>query len=202
MSRPDFDPGGSLSRDQLLAQIDTRLDVLRPLVDEYEQLSRARAVLGDGDAASALRGGAAGRASARARGGRRAPRGANRAAILQLAGQQPGITVAELFDATGIAKPTLHSTIYALTRRGELQRAGDGIKLAGDQAPAPSPGRRPAPASTASGRRAGRARRARGGSTARARARRVASAAAAEAEPATPAAEPGNAPAAASASEQ
>lgn len=193
MSRPDFDPGESISREQLLAQIDTRLEVLRPLVDEYEQLSRARAVLGEDAAGSAARGGVAGRGSARpARGNRRAPRGANREAILRLAGERPGITVAEIASETGIGKPTVHSTVYALTRRGELQRAGDGVELAGSQAPAPRPARRSASSRRASARRAGRGRSARRGS----RARRAAGAPGTRrATPADPAAAAGGAPA-------
>lgn len=162
--RGELDPGAGLSLAQLIAQIDTRLEALRPLVREFEQLESARAVLvGD-------HGGGAGRArrsprppAASPARGRRAPRGANRAAILRLAGERPGITVAEIAQVAGIGKPTVHSTVYALTRRGELERAGDGVKLVGGSSePAARAARRAAPARRhAARRRAARARAAR-----------------------------------------
>lgn len=178
--RGEPDPGAGLSLEQLITQIDTRLDVLRPLVREFEQLESARAVLvadhgvGTRRARRSVRPGAASAAR-----GRRAPRGANREAILRLAGERPGITVAEIATATGIGKPTVHSTVYTLTRGGALERAGDGIKLAssssgalaGRSARRAEPGRRrvarrPAP-------RAARARRARRSTARHAAARRA-----------------------------
>ena len=165
-----MDPDGALSLDQLLAHIDRRLTALRPLVREFEQLESARVALvadyGTGTERASRSASPAAAPSAR---GRRAPRGANRAAILRIAGEQPGITVAEIAQATGIGKPTVHSTVYALTRRGELQRAADGVKLAGSSEPAAraAPARRPA-ARRRPSRRAARSR-----ATRRAAARRA-----------------------------
>jgi hypothetical protein len=160
-----LDPDGGLSLDQLIRQIDNRLAALRPLVREFEQLEAARAAL-VADYGAATAGGASRRArpaSALPSHRRRAPRGANRAAILSLAGERPGITVAEIAQTTGIGKPTVHSTVYALTRRGELARAGDGVKLAGSSEPAPGAARRAPPERRPATRRrparkAGRAR--------------------------------------------
>lgn len=191
MSRPDFDPGGSLSLEQMLEQVDTRLGVLRPLVDEYEQLMRVKAALAEDDSSESgrIRGG--GRSAARpASAARRAPRGANREAILRIAAERPGITVAEIASETGIGKATVHSTVYALTRRGELQRAGHGVELSGSQAPELRPARRSASSRRPSAGRAGRGRRARRGSRAK-RAPRTR-----RATPAEPAAVAGGAPAA------
>lgn len=161
MSNTDqLDPDGGLSLRQLIRQIDDRLSGLRPLVREFEQLEAARAAL-VADYGAATAGGTSRRArtaSASPAQRRRAPRGANRAAILSLAGERPGITVAEIAQATGIGKPTVHSTVYALTRRGELARAGDGVKLADSSEAAPGAVRRAPSARRSAGRR--RARRA------------------------------------------
>lgn len=154
--------------------IDARLAELAPLIDEYNQLQAARAVLTDADLGAApasggrARGARASRSARPAAAGRRAPRGANRAAILAFVGANPGATVAQISDATGIAKPTLHSTVYGLKRRGELQASGDGVELAAD---ARSTSARRAPRRAASGRGRGRraATRRRGTGTRRAR---------------------------------
>jgi len=49
---------------------------------------------------------------------------------LQFVTQHPGATTAQIAEATGIAKRTLHSTIYHLKKRGELVSDGDGVRLA------------------------------------------------------------------------
>ncbi|WP_041730058.1 helix-turn-helix domain-containing protein [Conexibacter woesei] len=168
--RGELDPDGGLSLDQLIEQIDTRLEALRPFVAEFEQLEAARAVLvaDHGAGARRLRARASRGTAAQPRRARRAPRGANRAAILHLAAERPGITVAEIAQETGIGKPTVHSTVYALKRRGELENAGDGVKLAGgtrrESASRATPARRAAAGrarSHARGRGAPRARKSR-----------------------------------------
>lgn len=130
--------GDGLSADELLARIDERIEILKPLVEELNRLEAARVVLAPDAAASKPRRAAAPRSPA---GRRRAPRGANRAAILALARTSPGITVAQLAETTGIAKPTVHSTVYALTRAGELARDGDGVKVAGEPMTTSAPAR-------------------------------------------------------------
>lgn len=115
--------------------IDARLAELQPLVDEHNQLQAARAVLTENGAASApagsrrrVRPSPSPRAARRTASGR-APRGANRAAILVFVAKNPGATVAQISEATGIAKPTLHTTVYGLKRRGELVPSGEGVAL-------------------------------------------------------------------------
>ena len=62
---------------------------------------------------------------------RRAPRGANREAILKVVRERPGVSAAEVADVTRIAKPTVHTTISQLKRKGILEPEGaNGVKLA------------------------------------------------------------------------
>lgn len=121
----------------IIAGIDARLAELAPLIEEHAQLTAARAVL-LGDGAASARAARTAPRSARATrpaAGRRAPRGANRAAILAYVAAHPGATVAQIADATGIAKPTLHTTVSGLKKRGDLIAAGRGVKTPGADAP-------------------------------------------------------------------
>ena len=62
---------------------------------------------------------------------RRAPRGANREAILSVVRERPGVSAAEVASITRIAKPTVHTTISQLKRKGILEPEGSGgVKLA------------------------------------------------------------------------
>lgn len=122
---------------QIQRDIEKRLAELRPLIEEKEQLEAVLAALTNGTTAAAApraRGGAA-RAAGRApyAGGksRRAPRGANREAILNVVRERPGVSAAEVAAITRIAKPTVHTTISQLKRKGILEPEGSGgVKLA------------------------------------------------------------------------
>jgi hypothetical protein len=120
---------------KIIREIDARLAELRPLFREYEQLEEARRVLTQDEERSAPatpRRSASPRANRRpAAAGRRAPRGANRTAILAYVERTPGARVAEIAEATGIPKPTVHSTVYGLKRNGVLIPEGDGVRVAG-----------------------------------------------------------------------
>lgn len=125
---------------QIQRDIEKRLEELRPLLEEKERLEAVLAALTNGHAAPAAApsrrqrasgGGSTGRAPYAAGKGRRAPRGANREAILKLVGERPGISAAEVASVTGIAKPTVHTTISQLKRKGILEPEGSGgVKLA------------------------------------------------------------------------
>ncbi|MDO8213752.1 winged helix-turn-helix domain-containing protein [Conexibacter sp. CPCC 206217] len=65
--------------------------------------------------------------------GDRAPRGANRDAILQLVEERPGVSVAEIASVTKIAKPTVATTVSKLKREGVLADEAGGVKLASRQ---------------------------------------------------------------------
>ncbi|HEX5146918.1 MAG TPA: helix-turn-helix domain-containing protein [Conexibacter sp.] len=124
---------------QIQRDIEKRLQELRPLIEEKEQLEAVLAALTNGSGAAtspAPRARAATpRSAARApyAGGksRRAPRGANREAILTVVRERPGISAAEVASVTRIAKPTVHTTISQLKRKGILEPEGSGgVKLA------------------------------------------------------------------------
>ncbi|HZV72299.1 MAG TPA: helix-turn-helix domain-containing protein [Conexibacter sp.] len=125
---------------QIQRDIEKRLQELRPLIEEKEQLEAVLVALTNGTAAvspaprprAAV---AAPRATGRApyAGGksRRAPRGANREAILSVVRERPGVSAAEVAAITRIAKPTVHTTISQLKRKGILEPEGSGgVKLA------------------------------------------------------------------------
>lgn len=126
---------------QIQRDIEKRLRELRPLIEEKEQLEAVLAALsgdhaGNGSSvASAARPRARAASAARApyAGGksRRAPRGANREAILKVVGERPGISASEVAEITNIAKPTVHTTISQLKRKGILEPEGaNGVRLA------------------------------------------------------------------------
>jgi sugar-specific transcriptional regulator TrmB len=119
---------------KIVEQLDAQLAELKPLIDEYERLEAARAVLLNGEPPQPRRSAPAGsprrpagtRRRARAR---RAPRGANREAILAYVADHPGASAAEISDATGIPRPTTHTTVSQLKRKGDLAPEGSGVTL-------------------------------------------------------------------------
>jgi DNA-binding transcriptional ArsR family regulator len=124
---------------QIQRDIERRLAELRPLIEEKEQLESVLAALKNGSGVSApvrsasRPAASSGRAQYAAAKGRRAPRGANREAILSVVRERPGITASEVADITQIAKPTVHTTISQLKRKGILEPEGaNGVKLAKD----------------------------------------------------------------------
>ncbi len=139
---------------RLKQEIEARLAELRPLIAEIEQLEAAKdALLARGElpvtpiAAPARRraarsGARRGGRTATAKGaaangggeGERAPRGANREAILALVEERPGVSVAEIASVTKIAKPTVATTVSKLKREGVLADEAGGVKLASRQA--------------------------------------------------------------------
>lgn len=118
---------------QIQRDIERRLKELAPLIEEKEKLEAVLAALTGEKAngATSSRGRAASRAPYAGGRTRRAPRGANRKAILEVVGQRPGISAREVAELTGIAKPTVHTTISQLKRKGILVPEGaSGVKLA------------------------------------------------------------------------
>jgi hypothetical protein len=134
--------------------IRARLKELAPLVAEYERLEAAYAALEgagrqapDGarrprSAPQPRRRAAAGRAAkASARSGVRAKRGQNKAAVYGVIAERPGVTVSELAQVTGIAKPMIYNTTRTGIGRGELEK----VALPGGQT-----GFKPAPVAPSS----------------------------------------------------
>jgi hypothetical protein len=128
------------SLDQLKRQLRERLTELQPLVDEYAQLERAAAALGD-EPPAAPKQEKPRKASAAAPA--RAPRGANKTAVLATIDERPGVTVGEIAAVTGIAKPLIYNVTRTALGKGEIESVDlgggrKGFKTAADSATEPS----------------------------------------------------------------
>jgi DNA-binding transcriptional ArsR family regulator len=111
---------------RITREIDERIEELRPQIAEIPALESARRALGAAAAdgrgrARASRRAATGRRAA-GRAGKRAPRGANREAILAVIAERPDVSAAELASKTGLAKPTLYTTLGTLTKQGTIEK--------------------------------------------------------------------------------
>jgi hypothetical protein len=134
--------------EQTLRGIRARLKELAPFVAEYERLEAAYAALdgagsqGAGDVGRYGGGTERRRRAARERAGRasgrlavRAKRGQNKAAVHGVIAERPGVSVSELAEVTGIAKPLIYNTTRTGVERGELEKVAlpggqTGFKLA------------------------------------------------------------------------
>ena len=117
--------------DQIRLQIRDRARVLEPAVRESEQLAAALDALGaaagparESAPAVAAKPDSGRRNSARAArpAAKRAPRGANRAAVLGVLAERPGVSVSELTTAAGVARPVLYALLKTLEERGEITK--------------------------------------------------------------------------------
>jgi DNA-binding transcriptional ArsR family regulator len=71
---------------------------------------------------------------------KRAPRGANRAAVLGVLAERPGVEIAELSAASGVSKPVLYNLLKSLEEKSEVGReelpggrTGYRVGIPGDQ---------------------------------------------------------------------
>jgi hypothetical protein len=122
--------------DEKVKEIDARLSELKPLVDEYERLSKAREALSgvggtSARAATTTRRTRARRGTAARRGGggggRRGRRGGTRATqTLELVRSKPGISIPELAQAMGIQPNYLYRVLPGLEKEGQIKREGRG----------------------------------------------------------------------------
>jgi hypothetical protein len=116
--------------DRIREQISMRLAELRPLVDEHRRLDAALQALGEMDSPAAVAASASSPAQTRPRAHKaspptrrkRAPRGANREAVLRAAQQRPGATSAELAAVSEVEPNTLKALLARLVKAGELQK--------------------------------------------------------------------------------
>ena len=125
--------------DEKVKEIDSRLSELKPLVDEYERLSKAREALSGvggtssgGTTARRTRGrrGGATRRSGAGGGGRRGRRGGTRATqTLELVRSKPGISIPELAQAMGIQQNYLYRVMPGLAEQGKVTKSGKGWHL-------------------------------------------------------------------------
>jgi len=110
--------------DRILAEIRDRLDASRAAYEESQRLEGALRALGSGRAPEPSRPRATSRRASRsrARSSARAPHGENLRRIRALVAERPGATAGEIAAATGIARPTVASTLGKLARAGELEK--------------------------------------------------------------------------------
>src|SRR4051794_12015979 len=138
--------------DRIHSDLRARVRELEPAVREYQRLEVASAALDGLTAAQPVRKSAAeppatspapsrSTATSRRRStGPRAPRGANRAAVLRVLEERPGVSVSELATAAGVGRTVLYSLLRTLQGRGEVAR---------EQLPGGATGYRLAPQPTA-----------------------------------------------------
>jgi hypothetical protein len=115
--------------DRIRSEMSTRLAELRPLVDEHTRRDAARQALGGVSSHMPVPAPAAPTARSRSRAPdtapsiarKRAPRGANRLAVLRAAADRAGATSAELATVSGVQGGTLHALLARLVKSGELQ---------------------------------------------------------------------------------
>ena len=116
------DPIGELRREmeQRLKVVERELAAVEPLVRERERLEAALSMApfaGPAPARAATKAAPARKASAP-----RAPRGANREAILKLVGERPGVSAAEISDVTKIKRAVTYNTLSKLVEQGQLAK--------------------------------------------------------------------------------
>jgi sugar-specific transcriptional regulator TrmB len=103
--------------EQRLNDIERELAGLEPLLSEREMI---RAALARPPFAAAARPATKGTSSRKAR--TRAPRGANREAILSVVGDRPGVSAAEISDVTKISRAVTYNTVAKLVEQGKLEK--------------------------------------------------------------------------------
>src|SRR4051794_3229390 len=108
--------------DRILAEIRDRLDASREAYEESQRLEAALTALRSGRPSEPSRPRATSRAASRsrARSSERASRGENLRRIREVVVERPGATAGEVAAGTGIARPTVASTLGKLARDGEL----------------------------------------------------------------------------------
>jgi sugar-specific transcriptional regulator TrmB len=111
---------GDLRRDLegRLREVERQLDAYQPLLREREQLQEALAKppFAEDRPRPATKGTSARKSRSRA------PRGANREAILSLVGERPGVTATEIADVTKISRAVTYNTLAKLVQQGQLSK--------------------------------------------------------------------------------
>jgi hypothetical protein len=107
---------GDLRRDLegRLREVERQLDAYRPLLREREQLQEALA--------KPPFAGQQPKAATKPKSGTRAPRGANREAILKVVGERPGVSATEIADVTKISRAVTYNTLAKLVAQGQLTK--------------------------------------------------------------------------------
>ena len=110
---------GDLRRDleQRLKEVERQLGGVEHLMQERDQL---RAALAQPPFAASARPATKGTSARKSR--TRAPRGANREAILGIVGERPGVSAAEIADVTKISRAVTYNTLSKLVAQGRLAK--------------------------------------------------------------------------------
>jgi hypothetical protein len=110
---------GDLKRDleQRLKEVERELANVDPLLRERDRL---RAALAAAPFAGPGRPAAQGTSPRKQR--TRAPRGANREAILGVVAERPGVSAAEISDVTKISRAVTYNTLAKLIEQGRLEK--------------------------------------------------------------------------------
>ena len=113
--------------DEKRKEIDSRLQELRPLVEEYQRLEKAASALAG---VGGTQGRSTGTRRRRSTGGRRRgrPRGSGSRSkqALELVRARPGITIPELAEAMGIKQNYLYRVMPGLADDGKVRKDGRG----------------------------------------------------------------------------
>jgi winged helix-turn-helix DNA-binding protein len=117
--------------EEIRLNAERRLRQIEPLIEEAERLRDVLVVIGRGSLPHAPRAG-----GEQSNTSPRAAKGANKRVILELVGQRPGITPAQIAAATGVKRTVVASTVSRLKRNGELcEHQRGGVCLASGPAP-------------------------------------------------------------------
>ena len=113
---------GELRRDLegRLREVERQLDAYQPLLREREQLQEALTKAPFADDKPKARPATKGTSARKSRS--RAPRGANREAILSLVGERPGVSATEIADVTKISRAVTYNTLAKLVQQGQLEK--------------------------------------------------------------------------------
>jgi predicted Rossmann fold nucleotide-binding protein DprA/Smf involved in DNA uptake len=121
---------------QRLKDIDRELAGFEELVRERDQIEAALAQPPFAEVRAAAA--PARRPAARKTTRPRAPRGANREAVLTAVGERPGVTAATIADVTKISRAVTYNTLAKLVEQGKIEKTELPGGQTGYKAPAPA----------------------------------------------------------------
>src|SRR4051794_40786747 len=138
--------------DRILREVRERKETARAAYEESRRLQAALDALGDGEPRGDGPAAAPPARRAASPAPRRTARGENRRRILEIVDQRPGASAGEVAQVSGIARPTVASTLGKLASDGEVERVerpagGVGFRIAtqreepaapAEEAPAPA----------------------------------------------------------------
>ena len=108
--------------DRIRREIRERLERSRAAYEESRRLEAALAALGTSARPSGPQRPSAARSQPRSPQRRRARPGANRAAILAVVRERPGVSAGEIAQATGIARSTVSTTLSRAVAAADVER--------------------------------------------------------------------------------